>query len=294
MQIITKGSNYLSCGLGSVVVQDLKKELVAVYGAAACTDERMYAIQRFMARLDWGNESGIFGKLSFVMLPFMCNGVASINAFYDLKSKNKVKVGYDPILNDSTVATHYAFDQYGCYPKNNADTNVKATCIGHPMAGKKSYNSSEFALFRKIQEFVSTTHVMTCGAGRVSAQPQYLTVTGTRQVDSGAFLTFNLSADTTGLSISNLCCFVCTGDFDLSTTKFFTNAGECFARTQTGEININTNLEFVNFGNDYKYDARLALENYSFSVMGHAVGLTSDEARIVRDALMELKASLSL
>ena len=293
MQIITKGSNYSFCGLGSIIVQDLRKELAAVYGEAACTDERMYAIQRFMSRLDWGNEDGIFGKLDFVMLPFMCNGVASINAFYDLKSKNKVRVGFDPVLNDSNVATHYAFDQYGCYPKYNADTSIKATCIGYPMTGKKAYNSSEFALFRKIQEFTSSVDVMSCGSRSVSALSQYSAVNGIRQAGSG-YLSFYLTGDTPGLSISNFCCFVCTGNSDLSTTKFFTNAGECFARTQTGEININTNLDFVNFGNDHKYDAHLALEKYSFSVMGHAVGLTSDEARIVRDALMELKVALSL
>lgn len=293
MQIITKGSNYISCGLGSVVAQDLKKELVAVYGAASCTDERMYAIQRFMARLDWGNESGIFGKLSFVMLPFMCNGVASINAFYDLKSKNNVRVGHDPIVNNSNVATHYAFDQYGCYPKNNADTNVKAT--GFPMEGKKAYNSSEFALFRNIQELVSATAVMTCGLGRVVATPPPASlVNGYRSTGSAGHLSFNLTGDISGLSVFNLCCFVVTGDSDLSTTRFFTNAGECFARELIGEININRDLEFVNFGNEHSSDADRALEKYSFSVMGHAVGLTSDEARIVRDSLMELKAALSL
>lgn len=293
MQIITKGSNYSSCGLGSVIVQDLRKELAAVYGEAACTDERMYAIQRFMSRLDWGNDDGIFGKLDFVMLPFMCNGVASINAFYDLKSKNKVRVGYSPVLNDSNVATHYAFDQYGCYPKYNADTSVKATCIGYPMTGKKAYNSSEFALFRKIQEYTDIADVMSCGTGRVSCLFNHSSVSGIRQAGSG-YLTFHLSGDTPGLTLSNFYCFVNTGNCDLSTTKFITNAGECFARSLTGTVSDSTNLEFVNYGNDHKYDAHLAMEKFSFSVMGHAVGLTVDEARIVRDALMELKEALNL
>lgn len=293
MQIITKGSNYSNCGLGSVIVQDLKKELVAVFGAEACTDERMIAIQSFMARLDWFNENGIFGKLTFLMMPFMCNGVASMNAFYDLKSKSRVRVGYSPILDESNVATHYAFDQYGCYPKKNTDTNVKATVVGYPMSGFKAWNSSEFALFKRLEDFSYSVDLMTCGTGRVSVSPQYSTVNGIRQAGSG-YLTFHLSGDTPGLTPSNFCCFVNTGDCDLSTTKFITNAGECFARSLTGTVSDSANLDFVNYGNDHKYDAHLAMEKYSFSVMGHAVGLTVDEARIVRDALMELKEALSL
>lgn len=294
MQIITKGSNYSSCGLGSVVVQDLKKELTAVFGAGACTDERMVAIQNFMARLDWYNENGIFGKLTFVMLPFMCDGVASMSAFYDLKTKTKVKVGYNPVLDDSNLGTHYAFDQYGCYPKKNTDTNVKATIIGYPMTGLKSWNSSEFALFRRLENFTGIVDVLSCAKGRVSSSGTYGSASGTRQNSGGNYLSFSLSGDTPGLNYGNFCCFVVTGDCDLATTKFFTNAGECFGRSETGTLDKTASLEFVTFGNDHKYDAHLALEKYSFSVMGHAVGLTADEARIVRDALMELKGALDL
>lgn len=294
MKIITKGSNYSGCGLGYVIDEDFKAELVSVFGSSAVTDEKVLALQKLKSRLDWGNESGIYGKLHFLVVPFMSANTPSTNAFYDLKSKTKVKVGRNIDITDENIGTYWAFDGYGCYPKYNADTSrtIYPTVIGYPMTGFKAWNSSEFCLMRRIQVTMDVAHFLTNGVGRdtVNGISNHVVACNRNNVLSSG----NLVAKIPGTNDWNNYAVVHTGTGDFSTEKVVTNNGECFYESETGTTSHNLDLTFMRFGGDHSYHEDTCKEQLTFSVVGHAVGLVIEEARIVRDALMELKEALSL
>lgn len=292
MQIKIKGADFSECGLGVVIDEDLKAELISVFGAAAITDARLFAIQKFMSKISWGDPSGIYGKLNFICLPFLCDGTASMAAFYDIVGHRTMKVGYSPVVDENNLSTHFGFDSYGCWPKYNANSSVKATAIGYPL-GVLAYKCSEFALMRR-RLVTEDSFFISNGDGRDKANGiSYQTVIAQKQSGAGYYMQ-TLTAEQPGLTPTNICAIVHTGIGDYSQDKVFTNIGESFYTSSAGTLNLTGVNNYVKFGGSHSYGSDECKEQFTFSVMGLGVGLNANEARILRDALMSLKSELSL
>lgn len=292
MRTVVSGADYSNSGLGRIVDINLEEELKSVYGSGNVTDEKVLAIQVFMSRIGWGLDFGIYPKLQFVLLPFMCGGTASMSAFYDLVHKREVTVGTSPVVNSSNVANLWTFDSYGCYPKKLDDSTTKSTAINIPSPYIKAFESSEFALLRRNANARIPGGCWSNGTGRMQTTSVTLTVDGTRQTASGSYFHGNLGD--AGVDSNTITCYVNTGIGDFASDKIVTNGGECFYDSETGTVNKATLSTYVTFGGPYNYNNSDAKEMYTFEVMGLAVGLNVNEARILRDALMELKAVLDL
>lgn len=295
MKVIVDGANYQDTGLGQVVVDSVKNELISVYGAGNVTDEKVFAVQRLMSRLGWGLEYGIYPKLKFLMLPFMCGGVANTSAFWDLVSKEKKTVGAGSyVVTDSNIGDYWTFDSYGCYPKKNADSNVTANGI---IINEIRATCSEFALFRRTGNQQVAGKIMSNAAGSFNVPnvgQDAITTVRYNGAGNTNYFSCNVSGAIPGLGINNIHVIVNTGTGAFATEKIVTDLGECFYASQTGSPDDTGRNYEVSFGSDHTFKNSDATEMLTFAVMGFAVGLDVDEARIVRDALVELKNSLAL